>query len=125
MTVHKGESFSDLATAPQTADDRMLEYVMSFVFAVEDRLEELGMSRADLARKLGCRRSQVSNVLGGTGNVTLKTIAKYDAALGLDLEIRSRRSGVSEKWPYPKRGESSWGQQASTKVVKKKYTVVS
>lgn len=94
MAVKKGESFSDVATLPQTDEERMLEYTTDFVFMVEDRLDELGMSRAELARKLGCRKSQVTKVLSGS-NVTLKTIARYDAALDLGIALRREPRTVS------------------------------
>ena len=98
MAIHEGSSLSDVAAYPQTPDDRMLDYMADFVFSVEDRLDELHMTRADLARKLGCRKSQVSRVLSGTENVTLKTIAHYDAILHLNLELRPATRAASAEW---------------------------
>lgn len=88
MKVKKGLSLTDLSVMPQTADDRMLEYSMDFVFSVEDKLDELGMSRKQLAERIGCKKSQVTRVLSGEANITLKTIAAYDAALDIGFELK-------------------------------------
>lgn len=45
-------------------------------------MEELGVSRADLARRIGRRPSFVSKVLGGSHNLTLETLADLYLALG-------------------------------------------
>lgn len=87
MAIREGRSFVDVEAMEPTPRVRMLDYVMDFCFIVEDRLSELGMSRSDLAKRLGKRPSSVTRVLSGGANVTLQTIAEYDAALGLNLRI--------------------------------------
>lgn len=89
MAVTKRESRDGANVGGQYPSERMLEYIMDFCFMVEDRLEELGMTRSELARKLGRKPSSVTRVLSGTANVTLQTIAEYDAALGLDIKLTS------------------------------------
>lgn len=89
MAVREGRSFVGLEARKPSASVRMLDYVMDFCFMVEDRLEELGMTRSELAKRLGRKPSSVSRILSGTANVTLKTIAEYDAALGLDIKLTS------------------------------------
>ena len=59
--------------------------------AALDVLEGNGMTQSDLARKLGKKSSQVSRILSGEANVTLRTIAELDSVLEIRLEIRSRR----------------------------------
>lgn len=90
MGVHEASSLSGLSSEPKTRDEILLEYSMDFVFAVEDRLEALGMSRSELAKKLGCKKSQVTRVLSGEANITLKTIAAYDAVLGLGFKFEPK-----------------------------------
>ncbi len=70
------------------ADLRMLEYSMDFVFAVQDALDEAGMTRKELADRLGCKEGRVDRVLGGDAEITLETVAAYDAALGLGFKLR-------------------------------------
>lgn len=115
MAIRKGESFSDVAALPQSDAERMLEYTTDFVFMVEDRLEELGMSRAELARKLGCSKSQVTKVLSGS-NVTLKTIAKYDEALSLSIRLEREPRSVSSVFALG-RQYTQWGRGNSVSSV--------
>ncbi|WP_409264000.1 helix-turn-helix domain-containing protein [Microbacterium aquimaris] len=42
---------------------------------------------AELARRLGVRRSAVNSVLKGTGNLTLQTLAEYLGVLGYEVEL--------------------------------------
>ena len=112
MAIVEGASFSDLASTKQTADDRLLEYTMDFVFAVEDKLDELGMTKADLAKKLGCKKSQVSHVLSGSENITLKTMARYDAVLGIGLKIASDKPTYRKTFTAPD-SAGGWNVHAS------------
>lgn len=95
MAIEKGRSFADIDVEPTTPDEIQLEYIMDFCVAAYDRMEELGMTKSQLAEKLGKTPSQVTRVLGGQANITLATMAEYDAALGIGLAIvarpRSRR----------------------------------
>ncbi|CAA6829871.1 MAG: Transcriptional regulator, XRE family [uncultured Aureispira sp.] len=52
------------------------------VFAI---LEEKGWSQIDLARRLGKHKSDVSRMLSGLQNLTLKTITKLEAILETDI----------------------------------------
>ena len=99
MAVREGRSFVDLEAKKPSASARMLDYVMDFCFMVEDRLEELGMSRTDLAERLGKRPSSVTRVLSGTANVTLQTIAEYDAALDLGISLSRNKSRTERPEP--------------------------
>ena len=96
MAVREGRSFVGLEAKKPSASVRMLDYVMDFCFMVEDRLEELGMSRTELAERLGKRPSSVTRVLSGSENITLQTMAEYDAALDLGI-ILSRNESRMER----------------------------
>ncbi|MYA21224.1 MAG: helix-turn-helix transcriptional regulator [Chloroflexi bacterium] len=68
------------------------------------RMEELGMTQADLARKMGVSRARISQILRGNDNLTLKSIVAV--AIGLDSRVdlqlkraRSRRPRLSECRP--------------------------
>lgn len=92
MAVREGRSFVGLEARKPSASVRMLDYVMDFCFMVEDRLEELGMSRTELAERLGKKPSSVTRVLSGSANITLQTIAEYDAALDLGIILTRNES---------------------------------
>jgi transcriptional regulator with XRE-family HTH domain len=48
---------------------------------IYDRMEELGVSRAELARRLGKSRAYISKFLGGGTNVTVETLISFARAL--------------------------------------------
>ncbi len=64
-----------------------------------------GLSRADLAEKLGRSPAYVSQLLNGSRNMTLRTLA--DVACVLNREVRIS-SGPMDEWnrPLPLRKES-------------------
>lgn len=49
------------------------------------RMEERGMTQADLAREMGVSRARVSQILRGNDNLTLKSIVAV--AIGLDCRV--------------------------------------
>ena len=71
---------------------RMPEYweegaILDFTEALYVAMEEQGVTRAELAHRLGTSQAYVTRVLGGHANFTLKTMAKLALALGLQLEV--------------------------------------
>lgn len=87
MAIVKGESFSDAFYGKESADEKLADYLMDLCELVYDRMEELGMSKSDFARKLGMPPSRITKILSGESNMTLKTISQLDAALDLDLNL--------------------------------------
>lgn len=51
-------------------------------------LQRSGLTQADLAGRLGIRKSAVNNVLRGDGNVRVSTLAEYLHEAGFELEIK-------------------------------------
>ena len=71
---------------------RMPEYweegaILDFTEALYIAMEEQGVTRAELARRLGTSQAYITRVLGGNANFTLKTMSKLALALGLQLEV--------------------------------------
>jgi transcriptional regulator with XRE-family HTH domain len=58
-------------------------------------LNHAGVSRADLARKMGWSRARVSQVLSGQENITVQTIAAVAGALGYTFDTVFRKADVS------------------------------
>ena len=50
-------------------------------------MEDQGLSRADLARRLGVKRPAITRMLNGSPNVTLLTLVKFATALNRKLSI--------------------------------------
>jgi transcriptional regulator with XRE-family HTH domain len=51
------------------------------------RMEERGMTQADLARAMGVSRARVSQILRGNDNLTLKSIVAVAIALDSRVEV--------------------------------------
>jgi transcriptional regulator with XRE-family HTH domain len=62
--------------------------VLDVQFAIVDLLNELGMSKGELASKLGVSKARVSQLLAAGANPTLKQLARVFDALGRRLEVR-------------------------------------
>jgi transcriptional regulator with XRE-family HTH domain len=52
-------------------------------------MEEQQVSKTDLARRVGTSKSHVTQLLSGSRNMTLRTLADLAFALGHKVEIRS------------------------------------
>lgn len=69
------------------SNDVKLELDMSFALAdkIDMILREKNISQKQLAKKMDKTEAEVSRLLGGTHNFTLRTIAKISDALGVKL----------------------------------------
>jgi transcriptional regulator with XRE-family HTH domain len=56
--------------------------------ALLEAMEETQISRAQLADFIGASRAHVSQLLSGTRNLTLRTLARLACALGKQVDIR-------------------------------------
>jgi antitoxin component HigA of HigAB toxin-antitoxin module len=52
-------------------------------------MEERGITKADLARMLGTSRANVTNMLSGRRNLTVRTLADVAAVLGVRVKFES------------------------------------
>lgn len=64
--------------------ERFIAWTLDGVAA---RMESLGLTKADVARKLGKSRSHVTQVLSGSRNATLSTVAELAWACGLRAAV--------------------------------------
>lgn len=56
---------------------------------------EAGISRSDLAKKLGWTRARVSQVLSGQGNLTIETMHAVAKAVGSSFDVVFRKPAAS------------------------------
>lgn len=61
------------------------KFRVRLVRAMNDALDDQGMTRAELAAEADWKESYVSRIMSGTENVTLRTIARFEEAAGADL----------------------------------------
>lgn len=70
---------------------------------IQNAIIESGISRAELARRMNRNRSFISRMLGGSHNLTIKTMARSMAACG--FEVRFQPVPLQWSWvsaPTPK-----------------------
>jgi transcriptional regulator with XRE-family HTH domain len=70
-------------------DEEMLALVTQLTNEINWHMRERGISRADLAARMGVSPGRVSQILGGGENLTLRTLAALstalDARFGIEL----------------------------------------
>ena len=62
-----------------------LTYSRHITLKVLRGMDEQSVTQAELARRMGCTQQYVSNLLKGSSNMTLETIARLEIALNLDI----------------------------------------
>lgn len=85
---HRGEAYERLL--------RQERLIVNVTEELAGALESSGMTRAELARRMGRTPGFVSQVLGGGRNLTLRTIADLAAALSFrpSFKLASKRTSV-------------------------------
>ena len=76
-------------------------------------MEELSVTQAELARRMGCTQQYISNLLKGSSNMTLETIARLEKALNLDI-LRSAFSDICGYGVYAHDLQSQYLNDPST-----------
>jgi transcriptional regulator with XRE-family HTH domain len=87
----------DQRAAETQIDDEMLALVTQLTNDITWYMRERGLTRADLAARLGVSPGRVSQILGGGENLTLRTLAALSTALDarFDIELIALKSGDS------------------------------
>jgi len=78
----------ELAGARNTAEYDLEWLLLDVEEAIHKAMEERGVSRSDLAARLGTSRAFVTKLLGGHENLTLKTLVRVAGALGAKVEMK-------------------------------------
>lgn len=96
-------------------------------------LNHAGVSRADLARKLGWSRARVSQVLSGQENITVQTVAAVAGALGYTFDTVFRKAeALAATQPWTQRSAltlemqdepdvQSWMSRKTMKPVQERF----
>lgn len=74
---------------------RQQAIVLELSERVLDRLEHLGISQAELARRLGVSRPMITKLLTGDSNFQIRTLLRLADALKMDLAIDLIPQGFS------------------------------
>ena len=90
MSFGRGVS-PDERAAEGRIDEEMHDLVTQLTNEITWHMKERGLSRADLAARMGVSPGRVSQILGGGENLTLRTLAALTSALDarFDVELTS------------------------------------
>jgi transcriptional regulator with XRE-family HTH domain len=87
-------------------DDEMLALITQLTNEINWHMREHGLTRADLAARMGVSPGRVSQILGGGENLTLRTLAALSTALEarFDIELSPVKGGSDT---YTSRGAAA------------------
>src|SRR5580658_7060425 len=85
----------DRRATENQVEDEMLALVTQLTNEINWYMRERGLTRADLAARMGVSPGRVSQILGGGENLTLRTLAAMSTALDarFDVELSPLKSG--------------------------------
>lgn len=72
--------------------------IIEFTMDIGRLMDEQGVSRAELARRLGTSRAYVTKLLGGNANFTLETMSKVSMALGAAVHVHVAPWDADVRW---------------------------
>lgn len=84
----KKKTFDDLYRDAESHEDYWIAgAIQEFTEMIFLTMERKGISRSELARRLGTSPAYVTKILRGNANFTLATMVKLARALGADLRV--------------------------------------
>ncbi|MHA2937113.1 helix-turn-helix domain-containing protein [Vibrio sp. RC27] len=111
MFYSKDTCFSDAEERAYAREDLVFNVTEDLLVMLED----LNISKAELARRLGKSKSYVSQVLSGSRNMTLGSFSDICFALGFKPEIKIPVKPVEQ-------AETSWSRVQKITVAKTSIT---
>lgn len=87
----KTVDLSDFVSKMDNPETRAYQHALDLSFLVAEELEKQGLSKTDLANRMGVSLSRLANMLNSQPNMTLKSIAMFEKALGIALEFRQSK----------------------------------
>lgn len=87
----------DKRAAEAQVDEEMLALITQLTNEINWHMRECGLTRADLAARMGVSPGRVSQILGGGENLTLRTLAALSTALDarFDVELTTLKADDS------------------------------
>jgi transcriptional regulator with XRE-family HTH domain len=79
----------DFFAAEPTANQKAWDIIHDFYHQLLTFMEDHGISKSDLAKKLGKSRASITQLFNKNPNVTIKTLVEIADALGITISIQS------------------------------------
>ena len=89
--LNNGELEEALSALSSDPDFVAEELALAITEEIANAMVSEGISKAELARRIGASRSYVTRIMDAPPNMTLRSIAKVGLALGLTPEVRLSR----------------------------------
>lgn len=78
-------------------DDLAWDHAMEISATVYKRMKALGLKNKDLADKMGVTPARIPRILSGEQSMTLKTLARLESALDMDLSAGFSRPTLASE----------------------------
>lgn len=87
LKAHQSEEESTFVKEAEWRQEnaKWLEWSQNVALGIIDFMQANGLSRSDVAEKLGCSPQYVSKILSGQTNFSFKSIAEMESRLGIPL----------------------------------------
>lgn len=92
---------------------RQQALVLEIADRVHSRIQQLGISQAELARRMGVSRPMVTKLLAGDSNFQLKTLLRLADALDMELMVDFVLPAVSMPGFLSARAEEAQAENAA------------
>lgn len=102
-----------VAEARGSVDYQTEQILDSVTEAIVDRMLELGLSRRDLADRIGVSPARITRLLRGVNNFTVRTLVEVSRALECDLSVALVPQGVDSPAAYRLTGKTSGSAEAA------------
>lgn len=76
--------------ASKTLDYALHGVILSFTEKMTGIMESKGITKSDLAARIGCSAPYVTKIFRGNPNLTVESMVKIAAAVGYEIEIELR-----------------------------------
>ena len=95
MSENLRNSINDLFSEEPDAEEKAWDMIHEFYHLVLTKMERDGITRADLARKLGKSRASVSQMFNKTPNLSIMKMMEIADAVDLNISLKEgKREGV-------------------------------
>ncbi len=87
--------FADFLKENETPNTRAYEHALDLAYLFVEEMDRQGLSKKELAERMGVSQSRLSNLLNTQPNMTLETIAQFELALNVNMSFELERDNGS------------------------------
>jgi transcriptional regulator with XRE-family HTH domain len=91
------EEINDFFLSPPTSNEKAWDIINDFYHMILTFMNERGISRADLAKRLGKSRASISHMFNKTPNLTVMKMVEISDAIGVDLKIIPQKIQIEKR----------------------------